>query len=644
MTVTNNNNANSNNNTDRDEELARVLQEQFQNEVEQFSMSWSQIQGVFSSSDSRAHAAAAAAMAANGSGGTGRPRPSASTPPARISNTSSNSSGSNNDNRPSASSTEVVHTRDRGYRTPKDKKTSINNSTPETVSTAASSTPSPDRCADGFPLPMGRLTSLEQEQQNVERPQRSQSKWSTPRHSTSGPPRGRLSLLEQQQQKEQHGTPRNSPEGSPRGSPRSSPRISPRGSPRNSPIGSPRGSPRSSPRSSPSRNWRGMFVDTTNDEAVARRLEQEYRDAELASRLAHAERSSADFAVDTVPVGNIVSLPQGDSFEQFDESPTRAASARSTSSDCRGKVMHYTLRAILGIFVALLTFLIYITVFGKQTSDILDPASWLPGYPDIDPSLGSVGEHNRWKTNGDGLSLQVLNNLVVGSDWNEYLELSIYEWDNGTPDAVTLNIRTMTIDPDCRAVRRAMKVCNANYGPTDWRGVNQILLQDDYIITSLAKMNDYYLEGTNKAQKQYTMCHELGHGLGLGHSDENFHNVDLGNCMDYTERPQNNMHPDESNFQTLEELYGNVNGRVRVERLEVPDDRRLSDEEDQMMEKEFEKYAAYLFDPIEVSSKKSDSHPDSKGGWRLLRRTDTTEFHERQLGNGYSIRTSVLLA
>mmetsp|Transcript_36609 Transcript_36609/g.59759 ORF Transcript_36609/g.59759 Transcript_36609/m.59759 type:complete len:156 (+) Transcript_36609:1542-2009(+) len=144
--------------------------------------------------------------------------------------------------------------------------------------------------------------------------------------------------------------------------------------------------------------------------------------------------------------------------------------------------------------------------------------------------------------------------------------------------------------------------------------------------------------------KHVYVLYLTGHGLGLGHSDENFHNVDLGNCMDYTERPQNNMHPDESNFQTLEELYGNVNGRVRVERLEVPDDRRLSDEEDQMMEKEFEKYAAYLFDPIEVSSKKSDSHPDSKGGWRLLRRTDTTEFHERQLGNGYSIRTSVLLA
>ena len=138
----------------------------------------------------------------------------------------------------------------------------------------------------------------------------------------------------------------------------------------------------------------------------------------------------------------------------------------------------------------------------------------MPGYPEgSDPALGSVGENNKWRPlngqkEGTGLTLQVLNNLESGSDWNEYLKSSIYEWDNGTPDAVTLNIRKMTHDPDCRAVRRAMKVCNANYGPTDWRGVNQILLQDEYISTSLAKMKDYYLGGTNRAQKQYSeyMC------------------------------------------------------------------------------------------------------------------------------------------
>jgi len=338
---------------------------------------------------------------------------------------------------------------------------------------------------------------------------------------------------------------------------------------------------------------------------------------------------------------------------------------RHPPDDCREKAVYYSIRVAIAFLATGIAFVIYVALFGRQTSDSLDPASWLPGYPELDPSVGSVDEHNVWRpVDGDGggiggdsrggLSLTVLNNLVAGSDWNTYLATSIAEWDGGTPDAVTLNIRSMAHDPDCRAVRRAMKVCNANYGPTDWRGVNQILLQDGFILTSLAKMNDYYLEGTNRAQKQYTMCHELGHGLGLGHSDENFHNEDLGNCMDYTERPQNNMHPDVTNFRTLEELYGSVNDNVMVERLEasgIPGERRASDEEEEeerVLEEEFETYAAHLSDPIEVSSGRmaggGGDDDDGPGPWRLLRRTGTAEFLERRLGNGYSIRTSVLFA
>lgn len=135
----------------------------------------------------------------------------------------------------------------------------------------------------------------------------------------------------------------------------------------------------------------------------------------------------------------------------------------------------------------------------------------------------------------------------------------------------------------------------------------------------------------------------IGHGLGLGHSDENFHNKDLGNCMDYTERPQNNMHPDESNFRTLEELYGNVNRgntNLRVERSGAK--RNLDAEEERMVQDEFEKYAAYLLDPIEFSSESTDS--TGKGEWRLLRKTDIADHYERRLDDGYSIRTSVLRA
>ena len=335
-----------------------------------------------------------------------------------------------------------------------------------------------------------------------------------------------------------------------KGSPKSSPRSSPRNSPRNSPRSSPRTTPKGSPQSSPRSSFRAYFVDTSNDAKLARRLEQELRDAELASRLASEERASAGFSADNIPKGKIATLPSRQNSRQSTASTSRQSSRQGSRGDSftdsppipkknkgdgkklplfeeapedwKEKAIYYSLRIGIALLVAGISFIIFITLFGKATSDSLDPATWLPGYPEMDPGLGRVGEHNKWKplttnnnnnqntNNNNGLSLTVLNNLVSGSDWNEFLQTSISDWDNGTPDAVTLNIRTMAHDPDCRAVRRAMKVCNANYGPTDWRGVNQILLQDEYIITSLAKMNDYYLEGTNRAQKQYTMCHEIG--------------------------------------------------------------------------------------------------------------------------------------
>jgi len=338
---------------------------------------------------------------------------------------------------------------------------------------------------------------------------------------------------------------------------------------------------------------------------------------------------------------------------------------------CRSKTMYYGTRLILALMAVGITLVVWLTLFGKNSGlpEVLDPATWMPGFPEEDPFVGMVGDHSRWVPTGrSGLSLPILNNLVEGSDWAEYLEVTVSDWDNGTPDAVSLRIRGMEeYDPDCQAVRMAIKVCNGDYGPTDWRGVNQVLLQDEYIITSIAKMNDYYLEGTDGAQKHYTMCHELGHGLGLGHSDENFLNADSGNCMDYTNSPQNNLMPDEYNYLILEDLYGLVEQSEELQEggdalmtteqfdeMPVDDDdddeddrgdrsnRREEEEERTLEEIEFETYAAYLLDPIEVSLPSSINNDG--GRWRVLHESEHAVHHERDLGNGYTIRTSFLLA
>ena len=46
-----------------------------------------------------------------------------------------------------------------------------------------------------------------------------------------------------------------------------------------------------------------------------------------------------------------------------------------------------------------------------------------------------------------------------------------------------------------------------------------------------------------------------GHGFGLPHTDENFNNQNQGNCLDYTNSPESNMHPGDVNFARLATMY-----------------------------------------------------------------------------------------
>jgi hypothetical protein len=58
----------------------------------------------------------------------------------------------------------------------------------------------------------------------------------------------------------------------------------------------------------------------------------------------------------------------------------------------------------------------------------------------------------------------------------------------------------------------------------------------------------------------------------------------------------------------------------------------------------FDKYAEHLLsDPMEVVDE-SGAFPDFRNGWRLLRRTESAVYHEKELPDGYAIRSAILLA
>ena len=41
----------------------------------------------------------------------------------------------------------------------------------------------------------------------------------------------------------------------------------------------------------------------------------------------------------------------------------------------------------------------------------------------------------------------------------------------------------------------------------------------------------------------------------MPHTDENFNNQNQGNCLDYTNNPESNMHPGDVNFARLATMY-----------------------------------------------------------------------------------------
>ncbi len=75
-------------------------------------------------------------------------------------------------------------------------------------------------------------------------------------------------------------------------------------------------------------------------------------------------------------------------------------------------------------------------------------------------------------------------------------------------------------------------------------------------------MNDSYLgpngfpEYQSVSWRQLVLCQEIGHDFGLAHQDEDFKNANLLSCMDYTDTPEGNEHPNQHDYDILDGING----------------------------------------------------------------------------------------
>ena len=66
------------------------------------------------------------------------------------------------------------------------------------------------------------------------------------------------------------------------------------------------------------------------------------------------------------------------------------------------------------------------------------------------------------------------------------------------------------------------------------------------------------------AWRNLVMCQEVGHTFGLGHQDEDFANPNLNTCMDYSNSPESNQHPNAHDYEQLASIYTHLDSTTTV--------------------------------------------------------------------------------
>jgi len=184
----------------------------------------------------------------------------------------------------------------------------------------------------------------------------------------------------------------------------------------------------------------------------------------------------------------------------------------------------------------------------------------------------SVGNANHswggyhWARTTNTFTLKLGDNL--NNTWKPYLSTTSSDWTQSTV-LDTVIVAGGTKPRNCRPTSGRGEVCNNSYGNTGWLGVASISITGGTHITQgTVKLNDTYFNTATyntQAWRNLVMCQEGGHIFGLAHQDEAFDNPNLGTCMDYTNNPFSNQHPNAHDYQMLASIYAHADSTTTVD-------------------------------------------------------------------------------
>ncbi len=215
-----------------------------------------------------------------------------------------------------------------------------------------------------------------------------------------------------------------------------------------------------------------------------------------------------------------------------------------------------------------------------------------------------------WARTSNPFTVKLGDNL--SSAWDPYLNTTSSDWSKST--VLDTAIVAGAAKGKCRPSAGRVEVCNGAYGNNGWLGLAQIWLSGGHITQGSTKLNDTYFNTptyNTTAWRNLVMCQEVGHTFGLDHQDENFDNPNLGTCMDYTNDPSTNQHPNQHDYEELEIIYAHLDSTTTVGQM-----------------------------PAQANA---EFHEKSEWG-RLVKSKGRTEVYERDFGGGFKLYTFVVWA
>jgi hypothetical protein len=187
----------------------------------------------------------------------------------------------------------------------------------------------------------------------------------------------------------------------------------------------------------------------------------------------------------------------------------------------------------------------------------------LPTLVHADHSWG--GYH--WARTTNPFSLRLGDN--VSSAWDSILGTTSSDW-SLSEVLDTAVVAGSTTAKRCRPTSGRVQVCNTTYGNNGWLGVAQIWVSGVHITQGTVKLNDTYFNTATyntTAWRNLVSCQEVGHTLGLDHQDESFSNANLNTCMDYTNNPGTNQHPNSHDYDELASIYEHLDSTTTVSNI-----------------------------------------------------------------------------